>query len=63
MGKGFRKPPTMPKWWWVSNDGCWWCKYNINQKGCSNCTTLKRCRRKEMNLKKIKGGYIYKNEK
>ena len=30
MGKAKRKPkPSMPKWYWMDQDGCWYCKTEI----------------------------------
>lgn len=49
-----KKPPTMPHWFWLAQDGCWFCKYQINQKGCHNCS-INKAYRKEFFEKKIKG--------
>lgn len=35
MGKAKRKPkPSMPKWYWMDQDGCWYCK---NKNNCNQC--------------------------
>lgn len=35
MGKPKRKPrPSMPQWWWLGQDGCWFCK---NRNNCNQC--------------------------
>ena len=35
MGKARRKPrPSMPHWYWLGQDGCWFCK---NRNNCSSC--------------------------
>lgn len=35
MGKAFRKPrPSMPRWYWLGQDGCWFCK---NRNNCGQC--------------------------
>ncbi len=35
MGKAIRKPkPSMPGWWWMGQDGCWFCKHKNN---CNQC--------------------------
>lgn len=40
MAKAKRKPrPSMPRWWWLDSDGCWWCH---NRQNCNSCKTLKR---------------------
>ena len=41
MGKAFHKPPSVPNWVWLDTDGCWWCKYRRNQKGCTGCKEMK----------------------
>lgn len=52
MKQKFRKPPTMPHWFWYAIlDGCWCCK---NRNGCNNCRQAKKYR-KEFFHKKIKG--------
>lgn len=38
----YRKPPTMPKWFWWGQDDCWFCK---NKNNCSNCSVVKRYRK------------------
>lgn len=40
MGKAKRKPkPSMPRWFWLDTDGCWWCD---NRNNCGSCKILKR---------------------
>lgn len=40
MGKARRKPrPSMPRWWWLEQDGCWFCK---NKNNCNSCGVNKR---------------------
>lgn len=35
MGKAMRKPrPSMPHWWWLGMDGCWFCD---NRNNCNQC--------------------------
>lgn len=35
MGKASRKPrPSMPHWYWLGQDGCWFCK---NRNNCNSC--------------------------
>lgn len=35
MGKPMRKPrPSMPRWWWMEQDGCWFCH---NKNNCNQC--------------------------
>lgn len=35
MGKAKRKPrPSMPDWYWLGQDGCWFCK---NKNNCNQC--------------------------
>lgn len=46
-----RKPPQMPRWYWLDTDGCWFCK---NRNACSNCSIVKRYRKKYF-TKKEKG--------
>lgn len=47
----YRKPPEMPFWWWLGQDGCWFCK---NRNACSNCSVIKKDR-KFLFGKKFKG--------
>lgn len=43
MGKAFHKPkPSPPPWFWLDTDGCWWCKYRSDRRGCTGCKVLKR---------------------
>ncbi len=46
-----RKPPAMPYWWWLGQDGCWFCK---TRNACSNCSVIKKDR-KAFFGKKVKG--------
>lgn len=46
-----RKPPAMPRWYWLGQDGCWFCR---NKNACSNCSVIKKDR-KAMFESKIKG--------
>ena len=40
MAKAKRKPrPSMPHWYWLDSDGCWWCH---NRQNCNSCKILKR---------------------
>lgn len=42
-----RKPtPQPPRWFWLENDGCWFCK---NRNGCRNCKILKKQKAAEKN--------------
>lgn len=42
MGKSKRKPrPSMPHWWWLDQDGCWFCK---NKRNCGSCTVNKKAK-------------------
>lgn len=52
MGKAKRKPrPAMPHWYWLGQDGCWFCKNRNNCNSCKpNRSYLKSC-----GEKKIKG--------
>lgn len=39
MGKAKRKPlPQPPHHWWLTTDGCWFCK---NKNNCNSCKALK----------------------
>ena len=39
MVKAKRKPrPAQPRWFWLSTDGCWWCK---NRNNCNQCKCLR----------------------
>lgn len=50
--KNYRKArPSMPRWWWNAQDGCWYCK---NQKNCANCPDARRYL-KQYGAKKHKG--------
>jgi len=52
MKKIRRKPrPAMPYWYWLGQDGCWFCK---NAHNCNNCPT-NRTYLKKYGEKKIKG--------
>lgn len=55
MGKAKRKPkPSMPYWYCLDTDGCWFCLYAISQRKCNSCGTLKRAAKKLL-PKKYKG--------
>lgn len=52
MGKAKRKPrPSMPHWFWLGQDGCWFCK---NRNNCNQCKA-NRSYLKEFGEKKEKG--------
>lgn len=52
MGHHARKPcPAMPRWYWLGQDGCWFCK---NKNNCSQCKP-NRAYLKQYGAKKIKG--------
>ena len=35
MSKAMRKPrPSMPQWFWLGQDGCWFCN---NRNNCNQC--------------------------
>lgn len=52
MGKAKRKPrPSMPRWYWNNQDGCWFCK---NKNNCNQCKA-NREHMKKFGEKKIKG--------
>lgn len=52
MGKAKRKPrPSMPRWFWLGQDGCWFCNYRNN---CNACKA-NRSYMKEFGEKKQKG--------
>ena len=52
MGKAKRKPrPSMPRWFWLGQDGCWFCK---NRNNCNQCKA-NRSYLKEFGEKKEKG--------
>ena len=52
-----KSSPSPPRWYWLDSDGCWWCKYRYNQKGCTGCKVLKRLvaeqKRKQNKNKKL----------
>lgn len=40
MGKASRKPkPSMPRWYWLDMDNCWFCE---NRNNCGSCGVLKK---------------------
>lgn len=46
MGKAMRKPRSAHlKWWFIENDGCWFCK---NRNNCNGCKLLKRQKTNEV---------------
>lgn len=52
MGKAIRKPkPSMPRWFWLEQDGCWFCD---NPNNCGHCK-VNRAYAKKYGQKKIKG--------
>ncbi len=52
MGKTKRKPrPSMPKWFWWMQDGCWYCKTRHNCNQCKACHSYM----KEFGMEKQKG--------
>jgi len=52
MGKAKRKArPAMPYWYWLGQDGCWFCKQKNN---CNNCKP-NRSFLKAFGEKKVKG--------
>lgn len=54
MGKAKRKPrPSMPHWYWLGQDGCWFCK---NRNNCNQCG-VNRNFLKEYGVKKVKGNH------
>ena len=49
MGKAKRKPrPSMPSWYWLDNDNCWFCKHRNH---CNGCSVLKKDAKKIMSRK------------
>lgn len=53
MSKKIRKPPSMPYWYWLDTDNCWFCN---NRNNCNNCSIIKKYRKKYF-PKKEKGKY------
>lgn len=52
MGKTKRKPrPSMPHWFWMGQDGCWFCE---RERNCNQCKA-NRAHVKEYGEKKQKG--------
>ena len=52
MGKSKRKPvPSMPYWYWMGQDGCWFCE---NRRNCGRCR-INRAYLKNFGEKKVKG--------
>lgn len=42
MGKAKRKPkPSMPHWYWLGQDGCWFCPRKKYRKACGGCSVIK----------------------
>ena len=55
MGKAKHKPiPSPPRWYWWDTDGCWWCEFRHNQRGCTGCKHLKRLVAKQKEREKYK---------
>ena len=53
MGKAKRKPrPSMPHWFWLGQDGCWFCNHKNN---CNQCKANREYA-KQYFPKKKKGG-------
>lgn len=51
MGRAKRKPrPSMPRWWWLGQDGCWFCKHRNN---CNQCKAA-RSDAKEMRKDRLR---------
>ncbi len=45
MSKAKCKPrPSVPHWWWLDSDGCWWCK---NPQNCNGCSFLRKAQKEE----------------
>lgn len=44
----YRNPPSMPHWFWLDMDNCWFCK---NRNDCSNCSVIKKSRKKYLDIK------------
>lgn len=58
MGRAKRKPkPSMPRWYWLDQDGCWYCK---NKNNCNQCK-FSRKYVKEYGGKKFKGRHPNKD--
>lgn len=54
MGRAKRKPrPSMPYWYWLGQDGCWFCK---NRNNCNQCKA-NRSYLKKHRVKKCKGNH------
>lgn len=52
MSKAKRKPrPSPPKWFFLDNDNCWWCK---NRNNCGSCKLLKQWKRNKIEQEHIK---------
>ena len=40
-----RKPkPSVPSWYWLDGDGCWWC-HRKDRHGCGSCKSLRKFKR------------------
>lgn len=49
-----RKPrPSMPYWYWLGQDGCWFCK---NRNNCNQCKPNREYMKK-YGRKKVKGNH------
>lgn len=50
MGKAKRKPrPSMPYFYWLGQDGCWFCK---NRNGCNSCKANRSAAKNDPKLAK-----------
>ncbi|MDD5022008.1 MAG: hypothetical protein PHR82_07800 [Endomicrobiaceae bacterium] len=50
MSKKRRKPkPSMPEWFWLGQDGCWFCKNNNN---CNQCKANRDASKHDKKLSK-----------
>ena len=50
MGKASRKPsPSMPYWYWLDVDDCYFCS---NRRNCNNCSTIRKHLKEYKILKK-----------
>lgn len=50
MTKAKRKPrPSMPRWYWLVQDGCWFCKSKNN---CNQCKPNRKYAKKNLSKKK-----------
>ncbi len=53
MGKAKRKPrPAMPRWYWLGQDGCWFCERRNN---CNQCKANRSAMKERGSTKRYKG--------